>query len=124
MSSPQRSQPPAEVRERPVCMCVHGQRCSSYAPGHALHLIQARLARATPSEWADALVEASDARSGVIVLRRLDDDTVVTVWNGAGAADAVEPGLPVALHERYDVLDAGGRRWNVASAWGNAAQRR
>ncbi|WP_344735964.1 hypothetical protein [Microbacterium awajiense] len=124
MSSPQHHQTPAEVRERPVCMCVHGGRCSSYAPGHALHLIQARLARATPSEWTDALVEASDPRTGVIVLRRFDDGDAVTVWSGAGAAAAATPGLPVAWHERYDVLDADGRRWNVASARGNAAQRR
>ena len=43
MSTPHRHLPPLQVRERAACMCVHGESCSSFAPGHALHLIQARL---------------------------------------------------------------------------------
>ena len=72
MSSPQRHNPPVEVRERAACMCDHGDVCSSFAPGHALHLIQSRLASATPSDWADAIVESADAATGVIVVRTLD----------------------------------------------------
>jgi len=30
-----------------------------------VHLIQARLSSATPSEWVDAIVESTDARVGV-----------------------------------------------------------
>jgi len=48
-------------------MCVSGGRCSSYAPGHALHLIQARLASATPSDWVDAIVESTDEHTGEVV---------------------------------------------------------
>ena len=69
MSTPHRHNPPLEVRERAACMCDHGDVCSSFAPGHALHLIQARLASATPSDWADAIVESADAATGVIFVR-------------------------------------------------------
>ena len=37
----------------------------------------------------------------------------VEVWNGAGAADAVATGSPVAFHPRYHVLAAGAARFNV-----------
>lgn len=112
VSSPHRHIPPLEVRERAACMCDHGDTCSSFAPGHALHLIQARLASATPSEWSDAIVEASDVRSGFVIVRTLDG-TAVALWNGTGAAAAATPGTPVALHERYHVLAVGGARFNV-----------
>ncbi|WP_426325041.1 hypothetical protein [Microbacterium sp. E-13] len=113
MSTPHSHIPPLEVRERAACMCDHGDTCSSFAPGHALHLIQARLASATPSEWADAIVEASDARSGFVVVRTLTDSAPIALWNGTGAAAAATPGTPVALHERYHVLAVGGQRFNV-----------
>jgi hypothetical protein len=93
-------------------MCEHGDTCTSFAPGHALHLIQARLAAATPSDWADAIVEAADARSGFVIVRTLTGDAVA-LWNGTGAAGAVAVGTPVALHERYHVLAVGGERFNV-----------
>ena len=113
MSSPHRHLPPLEVRERPACMCAHGGACSTYAPGHALHLIQARLAAATPSEWVDAIVEKTDATAGTLTLRTLDEATRIVVWSGAGAASVVSEGTPVALHARYDVLAAGSTRFNV-----------
>ena len=113
MSSPQRQNPPAEVRERSACMCDHGDVCSSFAPGHALHLIQSRLAAATPSAWADAIVESADAATGVIVVRTFADATPVALWSAAGAAAQLSPGSPVALHERYHVLAVGRERFNV-----------
>ncbi len=113
MSSPQRQNPPAEVRERAACMCDHGDVCSSFAPGHALHLIQSRLAAATPSDWADAIVESADAASGVIVVRTLADSAPIALWSAAGAANHLAPGAPVALHERYNVLAVGRERFNV-----------
>ncbi|MDN3496106.1 hypothetical protein QL996_09220 [Planococcus sp. APC 4015] len=106
MSSPRSHISPAPVRERAMCMCATGAACTSFAPGHALHLIQARLSSATPTEWSDALVDSVDAATGVIGLRLLDG-SLVRVWSGAGAASAVSPGLPVALHDRYDVLSVG-----------------
>jgi hypothetical protein len=112
VSTSRRSIPPLEVRERATCMCEAGEPCSSVAPGHAVHLIQARLASATPSEWVDAIVEQTDAARGVLILRTVEDEVPVLLWNGAGAADLV-PGTPVALHDRYHVLADGDRWFNV-----------
>lgn len=113
MTSPQTRLTPLEVRERAACMCDHGYACSSFAPGHALHLIQARMASATPRGWADALVEEADAASGALVLRTLDGKRI-SVWNAGGAALEAAPGTPVSLHRDYDVLAIGDVRYNVA----------
>lgn len=114
MSTPQPHIPPLQVRERAACMCEHGYDCTSYAPGHAVHLIQSRLASATPSEWVDAIVESTDAEAGTIVLRTLADAVSVELWHGGSAAREVSVGAPVALHGRYHVLADGARRFNVA----------
>ena len=113
MSTPHSHIPPFQVRERAACMCSHGRACSTFAPGHALHLIQARLASATPSDWVDAIVESAQA-DGTVVLRAVDDGAPVTLWSGSGAAQALSAGTPVALHERYNVLAIGSQRYNVA----------
>ncbi|WP_217181092.1 hypothetical protein [Streptomyces sp. AC495_CC817] len=114
MSTPLNHLPPHQVRERSACMCLHGDACSSYATGHALHLIQARLASATPSEWLDAIVERSDAATGELVVRTLDGDGHA-LWNGSGAALEAAAGTPVALHVRYGVLAVGRTQFNVAA---------
>lgn len=116
MSSPQTHIPPVSVRERAACMCSVGGSCSSFAPGHALHLIQARLASATPSDWADAFVESVDLTSSEVIVRTLHGDAIRLwngSWSGAGATRIVEPGSPVAVHARYDVLAVGRERFNV-----------
>ena len=113
MSTPHRHLPPLQVRERAACMCVHGQSCSTFAPGHALHLIQARLSAATPTDWVDAIVESTDAARGLILLRTVADGVQVELWSGAGAAQEVTPGAPVAIHGRYDVLAVGSLRFNI-----------
>ncbi|KAA9111667.1 hypothetical protein F6B43_04770 [Microbacterium rhizomatis] len=93
-------------------MCVHGGSCSTFAPGHAMHLIQSRLASATPSEWVDAIVASIDD-AGAAELSTVADGAALLVWSGAGAADALEVGTPVAVHERYHVLAVGDRWFNV-----------
>ena len=113
MSTPHSPIPPLEVRERAVCMCESGAHCSTFAPGHAIHLIQARLASATPSEWIDAIVEATDPQAGTIVVRGIVDAAPILVWNAAGAAHVLAPGAPVALHDRYHVLADGAQWFNV-----------
>lgn len=113
MSTPQNHLSPSTVRERSACMCDHGDVCSSYSPGHALHLIQARIASATPSDWDDALVEHADAETGHLVVRTLDG-TTHELWNRAGAALEAPTGTPVALHGRYGVLAVGRTQFNVA----------
>jgi hypothetical protein len=94
-------------------MCVHGEACSSFAPGHALHLIQARLSAATPSDWLDAIVESADPVTGTVIVRSIQDGTIVELWSGAGAAEVLDHGAPVAVHARYHVLAVGTRRFNV-----------
>lgn len=95
-------------------MCSDGFECTSFAPGHALHLIQSRLASATPSDWVDAIVDHADPAAGTVIVRTVQDGEPIALWSGSGAADAVQTGSPVALHARYHVL-ASGRRWfNVA----------
>lgn len=113
MSSPNRHLPPLPARERAACMCVHGAVCTSFAPGHALHLIQARLCAATPSDWEDGIVEEADAATGAIVVRPLSGGERLELWSGAGAARDVQAGAPIAVHARYDVLAVGSRRYNV-----------
>lgn len=105
---------PLEVNERAACMCDHGFACSSFAPGHALHLIQARMASATPQGWIDAIVEEADVESGVLALRTLDGDRRV-VWNSGAAALEAPAGSPVALHDDYGVLAYGRTQFNVAA---------
>jgi len=96
-------------------MCDHGDVCSSFAPGHALHLIQARLAAATTAGWADALVSEVDRTAGILRVTTLDGEAL-SLWNAGGAALEVEPGQPVAVHTRWDVLAIGALRYNVARA--------
>jgi hypothetical protein len=94
-------------------MCAQDQPCSSYAPGHALHLIQSRLVAATPAEWRDAIVTAVDTVERVVDLQPLDGGAAVRVWTAAGAT-LPTPGDPVAVHLRYHALAAGPERVNVA----------
>jgi hypothetical protein len=115
MTTPHRPPQPLQVRERAACMCAVGQDCSTFAPGHALHLIQARLASSTPTEWVDAVVESVEPGAGVVVVRRLDDGAPFSVWTAADAASLPAAGTPVALHERYHVLAEGARWINVAT---------
>lgn len=93
-------------------MCFTGQTCSSFRPGHALHLIQSRLATSTPTGWVDAIVIGIDDE-GTVTVRRFDTDEDIAVWNAQGAAKAVELGSPVAVHDRYHVLRSGRRQFNV-----------
>nr|WP_206686595.1 MULTISPECIES: hypothetical protein [Microbacterium] len=92
-------------------MCARGGACSSFAPGHAVHLIQARLVSATPAEWVDATV-SEHHEDGTLVLHTLDGERI-ELWNGAGAAGTVRSGEPVALHSRYHALSAAGRLFNA-----------
>ncbi|MCI1019043.1 hypothetical protein HWD99_10430 [Microbacterium sp. C5A9] len=113
MSTPLNRLSPLPVRERSACMCRHGFTCSSFEAGHALHLIQARIASATPAEWVDAIVERADAATGDLTVRMLDG-SAHSLWNGSGAALEAPAGTPVALHVRYGVLAIGRTQFNVA----------
>ena len=114
MSPSQNRLTPAPVRQDAVCMCAHDRPCSSFAPGHAVHLIQARLASATPGEWLDAIVTTVDASEGSLLLHTLDG-APLALWSGAGAAHHLVPGTPVAFHPRYHALSVGGHLFNCLS---------
>ncbi|MCT9819877.1 hypothetical protein N3K63_06195 [Microbacterium sp. W1N] len=112
MPTPHRHLTPAPVRQDAICMCARGGACSSFAPGHAVHLIQARLVSATPTEWVDAIVGAvRDDRT--IVLHTVEHGERIELWNGAGAAEHLRAGTPVAFHPRYHVLADGSARYNA-----------
>ncbi len=112
MSAPHRPLTPAPVRQDAICMCARGGACSSFAPGHAVHLIQARVVSATPAEWVDALVGEVSPADGTVVVHTLGGERI-ELWNGAGAADVVTPGSPVAFHPRYHVLAVGTALFNA-----------
>ena len=114
MSTPRNRLETTPVRQGAVCMCVHGRACSSFAPGPAVHLIQARLASATPGEWLDAIVTTVDASEGSLLLHTLDG-APLALWSGAGAAHHLVPGTPVAFHPRYHALSVGGHLFNCLS---------
>ncbi|MFT4210715.1 MAG: hypothetical protein QM626_02485 [Microbacterium sp.] len=111
MSHPARPAHHIEVRSAAECMCHAGGRCTSYDPGHALHLVQARLAAATPAEWRDAFVVAID--DDAVTLRWASTGAQTTFANASGATNVVQVGEPVAVHDRYRVLAVGRRRFNV-----------
>lgn len=113
MSSPHLRSTPAPSIPVDACMCARGAQCSSFAPGHAVHLLQRRVVAATPSEWLDGVVSSADPASGELVVHALDG-TELRLWNGAGAAAAASPGEPVAVHGRYHALWGAGRLYNVA----------
>ncbi len=95
-----------------MCMCALDAECSSFAPGHAIHLIQLRVSAATPSGWSDAIVSGIDEASGTISVTTLDGRSA-TLWHRR-AGEHVGTGDPVAFHDRYRVLAAGATRLNVA----------
>jgi hypothetical protein len=43
----------------------------------------------------------------------LSNGAPIAIWSGAGAAEVLAPGAPVALHDRYHVLAVGRERFNV-----------
>jgi hypothetical protein len=89
--------------------------CAATAPGHGLSLIQERVASATPSKWADAVVLTVSA-AGWIEVAVVSDDSTIVLWNHADHSDSIEVGDPVALHQVYDVLAVGSAKYNVLRA--------
>ncbi len=89
--------------------------CAASAPGHGLSAIQDRLASATPSKWADAVVVSASA-AGWIEVALLSGDSTIMLWNHADHTDVIKPGDPVAVHSVYDVLAISGTKVNVLRA--------
>jgi hypothetical protein len=114
VSRPFRPARPTPARSAAECMCHQGAQCTSYDAGHALHLIQDRLASATPAEWDDAIVVRTDAHDATVTVRFVGSQHEATYFSAAGAAVLTEVGEPVAVHARYRVLAVGRIRFNVS----------
>lgn len=93
--------------------CENGAMCVHDRSGHGLSAIRLRLALATSSAWADAIV-TDVAADGWITLATVLEGETVRVWHHADLTASLRIGEPVALHGRYDVLVAAGAHLNVA----------
>ncbi|NEM91947.1 hypothetical protein [Galbitalea soli] len=102
---------PHHDAEQHVCT---GVMCDVATPGHALSIIQQRVATATASKWRDAVVDSVSA-DGWVQLTTIDDRETVWVWNHRDLSSVLGAGEPVALHAVYHVLAIGGTWVNVAS---------
>ncbi|MGW9113596.1 hypothetical protein [Microbacterium sp. NPDC055683] len=94
-----------------VCLHEAGAMCAEVGAGHDMHMLQRRLASATPSRWVDAIAGHADA-DGWLDLAGLDGVVLTRVWHHEHLGGLVRPGEPVALHEGYHVLA-------LASGWLN-----
>jgi hypothetical protein len=79
-----------------------------------MHLIQRRLASATPSKWRDVIVTRV-GQDGWIELADFVTGATARVWHHDSLAGAANPGDPAAL-SAYNVLALGGAWFNVARA--------
>lgn len=100
------------LQPAPECTCEQSLMCATEAPGHALSVIQLRVASATPSKWLDATVRSVSA-SGWVVLAPLVGEADVSLWHHADLTDTLAVGDPVSLHALYNVVAAGRHRFNV-----------
>jgi len=82
-------------------LCSNG-RCNSYAAGHLVHFIQARLVGESPWGWRDAVVTGIEGLT--VYLEYLHEVGQPECWHHRSLSDVLEPGAPVRLHERYHVL--------------------
>jgi hypothetical protein len=94
--------------------CERGAMCIDDRPGHAVTLMQLRLAHLDRDGWVDAVVEGT-TDGGAIALRRWSDGGAISVWHHTDRRDLLVPGSVVSVHPRYGVLAAGAHRLNVAT---------
>ncbi|WP_350347385.1 hypothetical protein ABIQ69_12165 [Agromyces sp. G08B096] len=94
--------------------CEAHEACRSDRPGHGLNAVQARVARATPSRWVDAVVLEAGA-DGFVTVAALDGG-LRRVWHHAPLGGRLRSGEPVALHAVYGVLAVGDEHLSVAAA--------
>lgn len=94
------------VRTATACDVAGGHECTRLVPGHAMHAMQAVLARSARSGWRDGVVGTATADGWVTV--DLLDGGELHVWHHAPLA--VTAGDPVSVQDTYHVL-AAGRDW-------------
>ncbi|WP_188675872.1 hypothetical protein [Subtercola lobariae] len=103
---------PTRTPLHPVCAVEFGMECARAAEGHSLHPMRRRLAAATPSKWADAIV-SSVSEDGWLELVSVETSSTVQVWHHHDLAEALSIGEPVALHAAYNVLAVGSEWFSV-----------
>jgi hypothetical protein len=86
---------------RTPCTPEDDRPCTSYGPGHHLHVINAKFAGRTPWGWHDGVV--TDIHDGDVVTRYVESGHRVRVWHHA-PLPGLEVGVPVRVHEQYAVL--------------------
>ncbi|MCU1482884.1 MAG: hypothetical protein JWQ19_3670 [Subtercola sp.] len=89
-----------------ACAAESVMECARAEEGHSLHPMRRRLAAATPSKWADALVTAVRA-DGWVELVSVETGVRARVWHHESLVEALAVGEPVALHATYSVLAVG-----------------
>jgi len=95
-----------------ACRHAEGAGCLMQAAGHELHLMQLRLAAATPGKWVDAIVTRA-GEDGWVELAGLTGEPLARVWHHESLRSVAPEGTPVALHAVYHVLAAGVEWFNV-----------
>ncbi|WP_147915915.1 hypothetical protein [Ruania zhangjianzhongii] len=98
--------------------CVE-PRCTSYRPGHRVHIIQAQLVAQTPWGWRDAVLRGM--QSGWLHLSYLDAEAHPRIWSHTALTDVLCPGAPVRLHEQFHVLGSPAGWFNVVHRDGSGA---
>jgi hypothetical protein len=97
---------PARTTLHFVCTGEFGMECARAEEGHSLHPMRKRLAAATPSKWADAIV-VSVSEDGWIELVSVETAATTRVWHHEQVGETLHIGEPVALHATYNVLAVG-----------------
>lgn len=105
---------PARTPLQPTCEAELGMRCAHTAEGHKLHPMRRRLAAATPSRWADAIVTRVGADSRIDLLS-VETGATVAVWHHENLGERISVGEPVALHTTYHVLAIGSHWLSVST---------
>ena len=98
--------------------CIRGPLpCQTYASGHDLHVIQAKLAGLSPRGWRDGVVTA--VHGSDVTVQYVEVDHVLRFWHHRHLR--LPTGQPVRVHERYHVA-AGPFGWaNVVVSNGPGA---
>lgn len=81
---------------------LDGGRCSSYAPGHNVHWIQAKLIGRAPWGWRDCLVVAVDGLT--LRLRYVEEDVEFTAWHHEDLSKWLSVGAPVRINQDKGTL--------------------
>ena len=84
--------------------------CTAYRPGHALHVIHARLIGENPRRWRTVTVSRIEGRELLLVD---EAGAVVVAWHHRLLTDIVAPGDRAAVHDRHNAMAVGGTVLNV-----------